>query len=370
MAKKMVLIPVVVIIALALLLVACTQTPATKTSPSATATQPAQTTQPTQVSSGQIELKLAHPFPPASGLGVTIQNWADAINQQTNGRVKITVYGGGSMLKSSEIYDGVASGVVDLAYGHPTDDMGRFGLKTAFALPGLGLNDTWPDVKLKQEIAEKMYAKFPQLATKAPDVVLLFDCWMSPYVFQSTKKAVRVPADLKGLRVAASGLFISYANTLGAVPVEVPAPDRYTSLERGLIDGSWDVWGGIFAMKHYEVSKYYTEGADFGAGSAMVIMNKKKLESLPADIQAIFRNQKQTALDWPFPAYGKEIDPAKQEAQKRNATFIKVTPQENQEWITATQPYYEIWIKDMESRGWLEARQFLDELKKLIASSK
>ena len=274
------------------------------------------------------------------------------------------------MLKSSELYDGVASGVVDLAYGHPTDDMGRFGLKTAFALPGLGLNDKWPDVKLKTEIAEKMYAKFPQIASKAPDVVLLFDCWMSPYVFQSTKKAVRVPADLKGMRVAATGLFVSYANTLGAVPVEVAAPDKYTSLERGLIDGSWDVWGGIFAMKHYEVSKYFTEGPDFGAASAMIIVNKKKLESLPADIQAIFRNQKQTALDWPFPAYGKEIELAKQEVQKRNGTFVSVTPQDIREWEVVTQPYYDVWVKDMESRGWGEARQFLDEMKKLIESSK
>jgi TRAP-type C4-dicarboxylate transport system substrate-binding protein len=362
--KKLVLLTLAVILIIASILVSCSKETSTQT------TQVTSQTPTTSEAAAPIELSMSHSFPPGSGLGTTIQKWADSINQQTNGRIKITVYGGGSLLKSSELYDGVASGVVDIGYGHPTDDMGRFGIDTAFALPGLGINEGWPDVKVKTEVAKIVRDKFPQIADKRPDVVQLFDCWMSPYVFQCTKKAVRVPDDLKGMKVAASGLFVSFATTIGAVPVEVPAPDRYTSLERGLIDGSWDVWGGIFAMKHFEVSKYYTEDIDFGAGSALVIMNKAKLNSLPADIQQIFLDQQKVALTWPEPAYGAEIPLAKGEADKRNATYVSVTPQDIALWESAVEPYYDVWVKDMENRGWSEARDYLNALRQALDSYK
>ncbi|MBN1191183.1 MAG: TRAP transporter substrate-binding protein DctP [Dehalococcoidales bacterium] len=368
--KKLILFPLVAILIVSLFLCSCSSDTTSKTTQAQTTQAQPTPAKTAPAAAAPIELSLSHSFPPMSGLGVTLQNWADSIAEQTDGRVKITVYGGGSLLKSSELYDGVATGVVDLGYGHPTDDMGRFGLDTAFALPGLGINANWPDVKVKTEVAKKVRDKFPQVKDKQPDVVHLFDCWMSPYVFQCTKKGVTVPDDLKGMKVAASGLFISFATTLGAVPVEVPAPDRYTSLERGLIDGSWDVWGGIFAMKHYEVSKYYTEKIDFGAGSAMVIMSKSKLESLPSDIQQIFLNQQNVALDFPEPAFGKEIPLAKAEVDKRNGVYVDVTPQDIEMWEKAIEPYYDVWVEDMEARGWSDAQAYLNELRQALDSYK
>lgn len=355
--KKLVFIPLVTILIITLFLSGCTQkTPTAPTTPTASGT------------AEPIELSLSHNFPPGSNLGVTLQNWADSIGKQTNGRVKITVYPAGALLKPPELYEGVAKGVADLAYGHPTDDMGRFGPYTAFSLPGLDWPEAWPDVKIKTAVALEIRDKFPDIQAKHPDIEILFDAWHSPYTFQSPKKAVRIPQDIVGMRVAATGLYISLAETLGAVPVNVPAPDRYMALERGLIDGSWDVWAGIYAMKHYEVSKYYSDGIDFGSPASMVIMNKQKLNSLPADIQEIFRKQQEVALDFPSQAYLTELNLGIEEAKKRNATFYTPTPEEDAAWNEVLVRYYDVWVKDMEERGWTQARDFQEELISMIDS--
>jgi len=373
--RKLVLMPLLAILIITLFLSGCTQpaptTPAAPTAPTAPAAPAAPAAPTAPAAPGPavpIELSMSHGFPPGSGVGKTLQAWADSIGEQTGGRVKITVYPAGALLKASEIYDGVAQGVADIAYGHPTDDMGRFGPYTAFALPGLDFPEDWPDVKTKTAVAIEIREKFPDIKAKHSDIEILFDAWFSPYIFQSPKKAVRVPKDIVGMKVAASGLFISFAETLGAVPVSVPAPDRYMSLERGLIDGSWDIWGGIFAMKHYEVSKYFSEGIDFGCGSSMVVMNKQKLDSLPADVQEIFRKQQAYALDFPTQAYLPEIALGIEEAKKRNATFITPTPEEEAAWDEVLVEYYEVWVKDMEQRGWTQARDFLNELLRMLDS--
>jgi TRAP-type C4-dicarboxylate transport system substrate-binding protein len=72
---------------------------------------------------------------------------------------------------------------------------------------------------------------------------------MAPFVFHSPKKVVRTPNDMRGLRVAATGWYVTLADVLGAKPAGIPGPDRYLVLERGVIDGSWDLYAGLYAMK-------------------------------------------------------------------------------------------------------------------------
>ncbi|HSW57470.1 MAG TPA: TRAP transporter substrate-binding protein DctP [Dehalococcoidales bacterium] len=372
--KKIPLVLFAILLVSSLLVVGCAQaTPAQTAVPATvtvTVTAPAPVASPTPTAPAKtIELSFSHTFPPGSSLGMTLQRWADRIGEETNGRVKITVYGGGSLLKAAEIYDGVATGVADIGYGHPSDDLGRFGLESAFALPGLGWPEAWPIVVSKNRIAREIRGKFPQIQAKQADVVHLADGWMPPYTFQSVKKAVRVPEDIKGMRVAASGFLIPMAETLGAVPVTVPAADRYMSLERGLIDGSWDIWGGIFAMRHFEISKFFTDGPDFGEASAMIIMNKKKYDALPEDIKQIFQFQRNFSLLLHREAYIPAIQLGQNNAVQKGAQLIATTPEENARWVKALQPVEAAWIKDIEARG-LPAKAFLDELKRMIEQAK
>lgn len=62
-----------------------------------------------------VELKLAHFFPGSHPAEVElIQPWAKAIEEATNGQVKITSYPNQTLLQADAIYDGVVNGIADL----------------------------------------------------------------------------------------------------------------------------------------------------------------------------------------------------------------------------------------------------------------
>ena len=63
-----------------------------------------------------IELRFATFIPPTDVYAVNLGNWAEELEQRTNGRVKVTFYHGQSLLKVPEILDGVAAGTADMAF--------------------------------------------------------------------------------------------------------------------------------------------------------------------------------------------------------------------------------------------------------------
>ena len=79
---------------------------------------------------------------------------------------------------------------------------------------------------------------------------------LGPVVIVSNKP-VKVPADLKGvkIRVFSAGTAELFT-ALGAAPVEIPFGDVYASLQRGVIDAALIGFQGVESQRMYEISKY------------------------------------------------------------------------------------------------------------------
>ncbi len=318
----------------------------------------------TSLSAETIKLKFAHNYPPPTALGKTFTNWAEKIRKDTNGRVEITVYGAGALIKPAEFYDATIMGVTDMAYGMLNQDMSRFALDTGLCLAGLDWPEVWPNIDIRMAVYNELRQKFPIMAEKQKDVEVLFDIVMAPFVFHSPKKVVKTPEDMKGLRVAATGWYITLAKLLGAVPVALPGPERYMALEKGVIDGSWDLYAGMFAMKIIEVTNNYLE-ADFGDSSGIAVMNKDKFNALPPDIQKIFHDNRDFASKEWLRMGDEETKMGREAAMKRGHNFITLTAGEKKSWHDSLIPLREEWIKQQEARGF-PAREFMDEMLSLI----
>ncbi len=323
----------------------------------------------TDLSSAQtIKLKFAHNYPPPTALGMTFTHWAQKINKDTNGRVEITVYGAGALIKPEEFYDATIAGVTDMAYGMLNQDMSRFALDTGLCMAGLNWPQPWPNIDIRLRVYNELREKFPIIREKQKDVVVLYDIIMAPFVFHSPKKVVRTPNDIKGLKVAATGWYITLADFLGAIPVAIPGPERYMALQKGVIDGSWDLYAGMFAMKIIEVTNNYLE-ADFGDSSGIVIMNKKTFDSLPPDIRKVFLDNREFGIQEWLRLGAEETKRGREEALKRGHTFISLTPEERKLWIDTLSPLREKWVKEQEARGF-PAKAFMDEMLRLIKQYK
>jgi TRAP-type C4-dicarboxylate transport system substrate-binding protein len=64
----------------------------------------------------QIRLKFSNFFPPASDLSKICEEFSADIEKRTGGRVKITYYPGGSLLKAPAMFMGVVEGASDIGF--------------------------------------------------------------------------------------------------------------------------------------------------------------------------------------------------------------------------------------------------------------
>ena len=84
------------------------------------------------------QFNLAHFFPgthPAET--VFIQGWIQAVDEATDGQVKITSYPGETLLKAADVYNGVVQGIADIGLSCFSYTRGRFPVLEAFELPGI-----------------------------------------------------------------------------------------------------------------------------------------------------------------------------------------------------------------------------------------
>lgn len=78
--------------------------------------------------------------------------------------------------------------------------------------------------------------------------------------FYTTKKLIRSPEDLKGLkiRVQKSQTSVDMIDAMGGAATPISWGELYTSLQQGVVDGAENNPPSLYLSRQYEVSKYYT----------------------------------------------------------------------------------------------------------------
>ncbi len=82
----------------------------------------------------------------------------------------------------------------------------------------------------------------------------------SPGGIANTKKPIRTPADLKGIRLRAKdGMQAEFIKAMGASTVVVPWSEIYNALQTGVADGYINPAVVPLMFKHEEILKYYSD---------------------------------------------------------------------------------------------------------------
>jgi len=78
--------------------------------------------------------------------------------------------------------------------------------------------------------------------------------------FYTSKKAIRTPADLDGLkiRVMNNQMAINMVNSMGGSATPLAYGELYTAIQQGVVDGAENNPPSFVSSNHYEISKYYT----------------------------------------------------------------------------------------------------------------
>ncbi len=245
-----------------------------------------------------------------------------------------------------QLAQAVKSGSVDIGY-ISTSNVARFtDAFLQFDLPFLFKNDRAYVETLKTHPAgKKALAQFEKdLGVKT---LLLtshsYDAEVSGTDLQTREKPVRVPADIKGLKLRSTSTPVELAvvRAYGANPTPVDWGQLYTAIQQGVVDGNAGTPLPPYAsIKLYEVTKHYL-AIGFRNNLFPIYMNQKKFDSLtPRQQAALMEAAAQTeALAGQF---GRDkVKAAIAEVEKAGVRIYHPNKDEMAQWISVREKVWQ-----------------------------
>ena len=287
-----------------------------------------------------IELNFSNFFPAPHANSLLAQQWADAISEKTDGKVKITIAHGGTLTPANQCYDGVVKGLSDIGMSVLGYTRGRFPLTEVIDLP-LGFKTGLQATR----IANAYYQKFQP--KELSDTHVMFLHAHGPGLLH-TKTEVATLEQLKGMKIGCTGPAAKIADKLGAVPVAAPISERYDSIQKGVIEGGLFPIESLKGWKLAEVVKYTT--LNYGSAYTtcfFVVMNKEKWASLTPEIQKVFNEVNAQFID-KFGQSWDDIDKVGAEfAASQGVKTISLPQEENARWAEAVKPILDEYVAAM-----------------------
>jgi len=315
-----------------------------------------------------IKLRVSSWMPAKSVDTEIAETWIKMVEERTGGRVHFTLYTAGALGGMKDQYDMVIKGVADLAFHTLSNNPGRHPISEVLELPFVV-----PSSEVGGKVFWQLYQEFPEIRAEFKEVKVVGLGTTDAWNFHTLKKPVHTIEDLKGLKFRVPGGIASNAvKALGAVPVGIPVPELYLSLQKSVVDGTVMGWEGINSFKLYELLKFYTDVGGFTTLPQGFFMNKNSFNRLPKDIQKIigeelgtkwWAEQKGRLFHDKWAAEGRVL------AEKHGGKIYYLPREEKKRWVKRIMPIRDEWVKKMEARG-VPARKILNRALELAGEYK
>ncbi|MBW2649672.1 MAG: TRAP transporter substrate-binding protein [Deltaproteobacteria bacterium] len=298
-------------------------------------------------------------FPPTHSQCKAAVSWAEEIEKRSDGRIKITIFPGGTLTKANQCYDGVVKGISDIGMSCFAYTRGRFPVMAAVDLP-----HGYPDGSVATRVATEFYKKMSP--KELNDVKILYIHGHGPGLLH-TKKPVRTLEDMKGMKIRSTGLSAQVVKALGGAAVAMPQGDTYEALQKGVVEGTFTPIETLKGWRQAEVVKYTTNCTGVGYTTAMfVVMNPEKWNALPKDLQKIMEDVSEEWIGVHGEAWDRGDDEGRAYTLSQGNEIIALSEEENKRWAEAVGPVIENYISATEEKG-LPGKNAVAKVKELIA---
>ncbi len=243
-----------------------------------------------------IQMNLTHFLPRTSVVhSKFIKPWAEKIEKETNGKLKIKIYPQMSLGGvPSDLVEQVRSGAVDAAWTVVSYTPELFPKSEVFELPFI--SPTKKSTILNQAINE-YYAIYLKDEFKDFYVVLLHA--HAPSSLHLNKIKPKTLQELNGLKIRIPNRVMSkFITDIGAVPVSMPITDVYESLTYGMINGAMMPFEVAVPLRLHEQTDYHIIAPFYTTVFAFLI-NKDFYNKLPTDIKDVIEKNSKSHI-----AYG------------------------------------------------------------------
>lgn len=248
--------------------------------------------------------------------------WADAVKAATDGRLDANLYTGTVLLPARSGLSGVRDGLAQVGYAAGTYTPAE--LPISNAIQELGFN--YDDPLVMVSAASDFNMNYPAaLAQWKSAGVIYGGGYSTPPYNLMCNAPIKSIEDLKGKRVRTSGAALSrWAETIGAVPVNVPSSEMYQGVEKGTLDCAVNVASDLKSRSLWDVAKHTTM-APLGMywSGPMWAFNPDFWEGLSEDDRRLVLNANAEALGKLYVGYAGAVTAALEEAAEHGVTVYQ-----------------------------------------------
>jgi len=270
-----------------------------------------------------IIIKFSHVVAVDTPKGKAADYFKKLAEERTKGKVRVEVYPNSQLFKDGEEMEAVQLGSVQML-APSLAKFGPLGVREfeVFDLPYIF--DNYEDL---HKVTEGAVGKGLLKKLEGKGLIGLA-YWDNGFKVMSANKAIRVPADYKGLkmRIQSSKVLGDEMKALNAIPQVMAFSEVYQGLQTGVVDGTENPPSNFYTQKMQEVQKYLAL-TDHGYLGYAVIVNKKFWDGLPPDVRTQLEGAKNDATKFANDIAKKQKDHALEAVRKSGKTeIITLTP--------------------------------------------
>ena len=318
-------------------------------------------------SAQEVTLRVQHFLSPNSSVPkFFIAPWAEKIEADSEGRIKVEVYpamqlGG----KPPALYDQIRDGVIDGGWALPAYTPGRFPETEVFELPFM--------TAMSAEVTSRAFWDFyeARMQERFSDVHICAVHVHGPGVVHVKGPAPETLEAFKGLKLRGpSRQANQLLETLGAEPVGMPVPAFPEALSKGVVDGGVIPWEVVPDLKVEELTNGHTQiGGDRALYNTTFIwgLNKATYDNLSDENRAVIdANCGAETSAWAGRAMDEGDDIGEQVVADAGGQIVTLSDDLVAQLREIGDAQTSAWIEEAASKG-LDGQAMVDEARALIA---
>ena len=224
---------------------------------------------------------------PANYPTVAAVRWiGETLERESAGELLIRQYHSGQLGRESDAVEMTRFGAIDITRVYTGAVNNAFPLTRALCLPYVFDSIAHLRRTLDGPVGRSVLDGFSRRGLVG---LAIYDC--GARCFYNTRREVRVPGDLTGLklRVPPSDIFMNMLRLFGANPTPLAYGDVFSALETRLIDGAENNIRSFHASRHFEGAQFWAQSAHCHAPDVL-LMSAQRFNALGAKHQELVRD--------------------------------------------------------------------------------
>lgn len=235
------------------------------------------------------EYKMSTVVGTALAWGKCGENFGNYVRERTNGRINIKQYPGASLVQGQQDREFAAmrQGIIDVLCGAPINWSGTVRECGAFALPFLMPDHKAYDAVMASDAVQKDWFDIIRKAGAEPLAI-----GETGYrQLSNSKRAVKKPEDLKGLkiRIVASPMYQEIMSGMGANPTAMSWADAQPAMASGAVDGQENPMELFLGLKVHTLGQKFVTKWNYSNDALLIAIANPIWQGWSAADQKIVR---------------------------------------------------------------------------------